>query len=313
MAKLITGGSGQIGAELAHILVGRGEEVVVFDKFKTNRLNDIKNKLVFVQGDVGVAPEVMEVVKKYKITNIFHLGAMLTSESEGSPWASFQINIMGMFNVMEAARLFDVKQVFFTSSVGTFGNITADSLTDYTVQRPTSIYGVAKLYGEGLGRWFDRRFGVDFRGVRYPSVVGPGILTPGHWDTPMIHHAIMGKTYECSMPPAVNSAMLYYKDAARAADLLMQAPKESIKTVVYNIGAVPSVSPKEMEGILKKHIPGTKVNYSGTAESAARLGGKKWDDSYARSEWGWQPKFTTSEQVVGDYIMEMKTRPELYG
>src|SRR3989304_5393979 len=236
MAKLITGGSGQIGAELAHILVNRGEEVVIFDISKSARIKDIEGKLKFVRGNVGIWSEVMNVVKDNKITHIYHMGAMLTSESEANPWASFQSNVVGTYNVLEAARLFGVERIMFTSSIGTFGSTIGsfgtpveDSLTDTTLQRPGSFYGIGKLYCEGLGRWDNRKFGLDFRGVRYPSVVGPGIATPGHWDAPMMMSAIAGKAYKCPVPEDITTAMLYYKDAALAADMVLKAPKEQIK------------------------------------------------------------------------------------
>ncbi len=320
MAKLITGGSGQIGAELAHILVNRGEDVVIFDIFKSARIKDIEGKLKFVRGNVGIGSEVMDVVKQNKITHIYHMGAMLTFESEASPWASFQSNVVGTYNVLEAARLFSVERVMFTSSIGTFGSTIGafgapveDNLTDTTLQRPGSFYGIGKLYGEGLGRWYNRKFGLDFRGVRYPSVVGPGIATPGHWDAPMMISAIAGKLYKCGVPEDITTAMLYYKDAALAADMLLKAPRESIKMVVYNIGGVPAVTPREVEKEIKKQIPKAVVTYASGADAPGRMSLRAWDDSYARKEWGWRPVYSTTSQIVSSFIEETRANPELYG
>ncbi|MEK7353391.1 MAG: NAD-dependent epimerase/dehydratase family protein [Chloroflexota bacterium] len=320
MTKLITGGSGQIGAELAHILVNRGEDVVIFDIFKSSRLKDIENKLTFVRGNVGIWSEVMDVVKNNKITQIYHMGAMLTFESESNPWASFQSNVVGTYNVLEAVRLLDVEKIMFTSSIGTFGSTIGafgapveDNLTDTTLQRPGSFYGIGKLYCEGLGRWYNRKFGLDFRGVRYPSVVGPGIATPGHWDAPMMQSALSGKPYKCNVPEDITTAMLYYKDAARAADMILQAPKESIKMMNYNIGGVPAVTPKEVELEIKKHIPGAVITYASGADAPGRLSLRAWDDSYARKEWGWRPEYSTTRQIVSSFIHETRANPELYG
>ena len=127
MAILITGGSGFIGSHLARLLVGRGEEIAVFDKVKTNRLSGIEDKIKLVLGDLGDRSEVLNVVRDHRITSIYHLGAMLTFESEINPWASFQSNVAGTYNLLEAARLFNVEKVLFTSSIGTFGENTGGS------------------------------------------------------------------------------------------------------------------------------------------------------------------------------------------
>jgi len=122
MAKLITGGTGYIGAELAHILAGRCEEVVLLDvAIADHRIEDIKDKVKVVRGDVSNWSEVANVVKGNKITEIYHMGALLTLASESNPWASFRVNIVGTYNVLEAARLFDVEKMMFTSSLGTYG------------------------------------------------------------------------------------------------------------------------------------------------------------------------------------------------
>ncbi len=305
MAKLITGGSGQIGAELAHILVNRGEEVVIFDIAMSKRLSDIGDKIRFIRGDVGIWSEVFDVIKDHKITQIYHMGAILTSVAEANHAAAFQANVVGTYNVLEAARLLNIENVMFTSSIGTFGQ-GSEAMSDTTLQRPGTFYGVAKLYGEGLGRWYNKKYGLDFRGVRYPSVVGPGVATPGHWDAPMIIAAIEGNPYHCSVPRDVPTPMLYYKDAARAAHMIMQAPSASIKMMNYNIGGVPAVTPAQVEREIKKHIPEAIITYPTGSESVSLVTGRAWDDSYARKEWGWVPEYSTAEQIVSAFIEETR-------
>ena len=244
MASLITGGSGLVGAELARILVRREQKVVVFDIAKSKRLSDIEDRVKFIRGDLGNASEVFNAVKDNEITHIYHMGAMLTGDSEANPWGSFQTNVVGTYHVLEAARLFGVKGMMFTSSIGTFDASLVPELSDTVLQRPRDFYGVGKLYCEGLGRMYRRKFGLDFRGLRYPSVVGPGVATPGHWDAPMIQSAIAGRPFQCHVPPDRGGAMIYYKDAAMAAHALLAAPPEKIKMVNYNVG-----------GIRKRHSP----------------------------------------------------------
>jgi threonine 3-dehydrogenase len=313
MAKLITGGSGQIGAELVHMLINRGEEVVVFDRIRSHRLADIENKIRFVAGDLGIWSQVFNVVKDNKITQIYHMGAILTFESEANPWTSFQTNVVGTYNVLEAARLLNTERMMFTSSIGTFDSSVETELTDTTLQRPRDFYGVGKLYGEGLGRMYRKKFGLDFRSIRYPSTVGPGVATPGHWDAPMIQSAILGKPYECKVSADHAGPIIYYKDAARAAYMVLQAPAESIKMVNYNVGGVPSVTPREIERALREYFPEAVITYSSKTESPARFTSITWDDTCARREWGWRPEYTTIDQVVSSFIQEIREDPARYG
>lgn len=310
MARLITGGSGLVGAELAHMLVARGEKVVVFDVAKSYRLDDIADRITFVRGDLGDWPEVFNAIKDNGITHIYHMGAMLTGDSEANPWGSFRSNVMGTYNVLEAARLLGVQKMMFTSSIGTFGETQEDVLSDVSLQRPRDFYGVGKLYCEGLGRMYRKKFGLDFRAVRYPSVVGPGVNTPGHWDAPMIQSLLLGRSFECHAPPDMSSAMLYYKDAARAADLILEPPFDSIKMIVYNIGGA-TASARDIERATARLNAGGSVSYS-PPPGPLPLKPRVWDDSYARKEWGWTPQFSTIDKIVVDFAEALRKNPERY-
>jgi threonine 3-dehydrogenase len=306
MAKLITGGSGFLGAELAHILVKRGEEVIIFDKVKSNRLTDIENRINFVRGDLSNWSEVLNAIKNNRITHIYHLGAILSYEAESNPWASIQANIIGGYNILEAARLFNVERIAFTSTILTFDAGADSRFTDMTMQRPTTVYGVEKLFYEGLGRFYRKKFGLDFRAVRYPSVVGPGDTTPMHWPGPMIESAVTGKPFKCPVTGEATAPMIYYKDAALAVDMVLQAPEECIKMVNYNVAGTKVVSAKELKQAIKKYIPEADIRIPKTAVPHPLDFVKVWDDSYARREWGWKPVYGTLNKLVSVFIKDMK-------
>lgn len=317
MAKLITGGTGYIGAELAHILVERGEEVVLFDiVISEYRIEDIKNKVKIVRGDLGNFAEVANVVKENGITEIYHMGGLLTMVSDGNPWASFRVNVIGTYNVLEASRLFSVNKMMFASSIGTYGLGITEVIDDLTIQRPTNFYGVGKLYCEGLGRWYMNKFGLDFRSIRYPATVGPNVRTPGHWMPPMIEDSILGRPHECLYAPADDPGMplIYLTDAARAADMVLQAPKAQIKMVNYCVSGVSdAVSVNNMETILKKRYPKTSISYRNPL-GEIRVGVvKRFDDTYARNEWHWKPLYATPEAVVEKFERDMKEHPMRFG
>jgi nucleoside-diphosphate-sugar epimerase len=317
---LITGGTGRLGTGLARELVGRGEKAVLFDvATREERLTDIKDKVKVVLGDLKVWPEVMNVVKDNNVEGIFHHGSMLSLPSDENPWASFQTNVMGTMHVLEAARLFGVKRVVFASTEATYGLGTTGVITEETLQRPITMYGAGKLYGELLGRFYRRKFGLDFRAIRYFTVLYPGakvraLPTFMHW---MIEHAALGKPFECYVSEDAVQPVTYYRDAIMATIMLYYAPKEKIKTVCYNLAGVsPAPSAKALELAVRKFVPDAKITYKpdpAVMEYYRTRKADSVDDSPAQQEWGWKPSNTPLEKVVEDFIHEVRTRPEVYG
>jgi len=320
MSILITGGTGFIGSGIARTLVEKGEDVVLFDIApRIEKVADIQNKVKIIQGDLKVWPEVLNAVRDNNVKGIFHLGAMLSVPSENNPWASFQTNIAGMTHVLEAARLFGVERVVFTSSGGTFGLGAVGVITDETLQRPITMYGTGKLFGELLGRFYRRKFNLDFRCIRYNSIMGPGVKTMAvsQFTSWMIESAALGKPFECFVTEEVALPITYFKDAIRATVMLYEAPPAQIKMICYNIGGVPELQPaRNIELAIKKFIPDAKITYKPDPQVMEIFRPAKRtavDDSRARAEWGWQPRYTDLESVVSDFIQEVKTRPHLYG
>jgi threonine 3-dehydrogenase len=309
MASLITGGTGLVGAELAHLLVERGEEVVVCNRtLRHDRIEDIKDRVTAVSADVSIAAHVFNLVRDYKITDIYHIGAMLSAVSEANPWGSFQSNVVGTYNVLEAARLFGVKRMMYSSSIAVFGLGIAEKVTDTTLQRPVAIYGVGKLYCEGLGRFYRSKFGLDFSTIRYPAVVGPGVKTPGHWVPPMLDDVLAGKPHKCLVTEDTRTWMMSLRDAARAAYLVLHAPAEKKKMVNYNVsGPNPAIAAGEIAAAIKKYIPEAVIEFRKTPAKGAHKGHQGvFDDSYAKQEWGWQAEHPDVASIVGDYIKRVR-------
>ena len=320
MAKLITGGTGFIGAELARMLLDRQEEVILFDVAPNpERIKGIGDKIKLVLGNLANYSEVFNVIKDHRIEGIYHLWGKLTVPSNINPWASFQSNICGTLHVLEAARLFAVEKVVFASSIATYNLDIPSAYTDVTLQRPTTMYGIGKLYCEHLGMFYRNRFGLDFRSVRYPSVIGPGVKTPGvaQYNPWMIEHAALGKPYECFVTEETRAPVMYFKDAAICIDLLYQAPKEKIKSLNYNVaGVTPIQTAKELERAIKKFVPSFQVTYKPdpkVMEFYQNFHVDVYDDSRARSEWVWESIYPNFEMVVRDFIEEVRKNPERYG
>jgi len=312
---------GYIGSELVRQLVARGEKVVVFDiSDNAYRIEDIAKKVKVVICDLGKFSEVLNVIKNNRIDAIYHLGSWLTYMSELNPWESIQSNVFGTYHILEAARLLGVSRVMFTSTLGTYGLGQEGVLTDASLQRPTTLYGCGKLYGEGLGRWYAAKFGLDFRALRYAHMIGPNVRTPGHWAPPMIEDALTGKkTNKCIYGgPNTPISVIYVTDAAKAAIGLLDAPKKAIKTMNYNVTGIPDViQAREVEAYLKKRIPSFSVKYvkDPLEKETKRQAGMftRFDDRTARTEWGWSPDLTSLEAVVDRFQQDLKDHPARYG
>jgi nucleoside-diphosphate-sugar epimerase len=317
---LVTGGTGYIGAELVRALVSQGHEVVTFGP-STNprRIADLAGKVAVVRGTLDHAAEVFNAVKDHRIERIFHLGSMLSTPSQANPWASFQVNVVGTMNVFEAARLFEVTQVIFTSSISTFSIGAGKVATDQTIQRPATMYGSGKLYCECLGRFYKEHFGLDYRGVRFPSVIGPGTTqrTVAQYNSWMIEYPALGKPFECFVTPDTKGPGMYFKDAVMALRLLSEAPLERIETLTYNVGGLtPTPTAKEVEMAMRSHIPNAVITYNPDPAIMQYYASAKvevFDDSCARREWGWQPDFGSLDRIVPDFIAEVRTHPAKYG
>lgn len=319
MSTLVTGGTGFTGAQVVRFLLAKGEEdlVVIDINPSTTLLNDVKDQVEVVGGDLGNFSHVLNVVKASRPKVIYHLGGMLSAPSEADPPASFRANAMGTFHVLEAARLFDVPQVVFSSTLGTYGlDNRAEAIDDYTLQRPLLFYGATKVFGEHMGLFYKRKYGLDFRGIRYPSIVGPGVRTPGvvQYTSWVIEESIKGNPFTIWVEPETKCPVIYFKDAALAIIRLAEVPMANIKMVNYVIaGVTPVLSARELADIVKARVPAARIEFKPSAEIQRVVDNLilPIDDRIARKEWGWKCEYD-QKRMVDDFISEMQAHPQRY-
>jgi nucleoside-diphosphate-sugar epimerase len=319
MAVLVTGGCGLIGSMLVRMLAEKGEKVYVMDiQPRAERFSGIAGSLTVFPGDVGNFSKVLEAVKESSPRVIFHLGAMLSLPSNADPQASFATNVAGTYHVLEAARLFQVPKVIFTSTVATYGlDIQSPVITDATIQRPITMYGSTKVFAELLGRFYRTKYGIDFRAVRYPSVIGPGAKTAhiSIYNAWAVEKAFYHEPYQIFVEPQVRCPVIYFKDAARALLLLEAAPAEAIRTVCYLLAGIrPMISAEELVGEIKKHFPQAPLTFK-PDPLAMQFHGKSqgviYEDANARKEWGWETEYSLPK-MIADFYAELKAHPERY-
>jgi len=294
---LVTGSAGQIGSELTMVLRERyGNDNVVAGFNRTPLKPEVQDSGPYEKVDCTDIKAIDQVVKKYKIDSIYHLAAILSAVGEAKPLLAWDVNMNGLYNVLEVAKDHTCA-VFTPSSIGAFGPGTPlDDTPQDTIQRPNTMYGVTKVSGELLCDYYHKRFGVDARGVRYPGIIS-NVTLPGGGTTDyaveIYYEAIKHKKYTCYLKAGTFLDMMYMPDALKGAIDLMEADTSKLKhRNAFNVTAM-SFDPEMIAAEIKKFIPEFTMNYKvdPVRQAIAESWPNKMDDSCAREEWGWKPEY----------------------
>ncbi len=294
---LVTGSVGQIGSELTMELRKRyGNDNVVAGGHRTKPGEKLLNSGPFEIVDCSDKEAIDRVVKKYNIDTIFHLAAILSAVAEAKPQLAWNVNINGLYNVLEVARENNCA-VFTPSSIGAFGPGTPlDNTPQDTIQRPNTMYGVTKVAGELLCDYYYKRFGVDTRGVRFPGIISNETLPGGgttDYAVEIYYEAIKHKKYTCPLAKGTFLDMMYMPDAINAAISIMEADAGRLKhRNAFNVTAM-SFDPEIIANAIKKEIPEFEMDYNveKVKQNIAETWPNKMDDTAAREEWGWKPTY----------------------
>ena len=300
---LVTGSVGQIGSELTMALRERyGNDNVVACGRKTKPSEKLLNSGPFEFLDITQRETVEKVVKKYDIDTIYNMAAILSAVGEEKPLVCWNVNINGLYNILEIAREFDLTRVFVPSSIAVFGPETPRVNTPQeTVLKPKTMYGVTKVSGELLGDYYSKRFGLDIRGVRYPGIISSETLPGGgttDYAVEIFYEAIKKKRYTCFLKEDTKLPMMYMPDCIKGTIDLMEADVKKLRHHCdFNMSSM-SFSAGELAGEIKKHIPSFKCDYKPDFRQAiADSWPQSIDDSAAREEWGWNPSFDLSSMT----------------
>ena len=306
---LVTGAQGQIGSELMTALRERfgAERVIASDIRMSQSDNQCEEYL-----DCTQAQQLRDIIRRHDIGTIYHLAALLSAVAEEKPQVAWNLNMGGLYNVLEAARQEDCA-VFFPSSIGAFGPTTPrDKTPQVTIQRPTTMYGVAKVSGELLGDYYALRFGVDCRGLRLPGLISC-VAPPGGGTTDyaveIFYQAVRHRHYTCFLRPDTRLDMMYMPDAIRAIVELMQADPAALHhRNAYNVTAM-SITPEELADQIRQHIPEFAIDYEvdPVRQSIADSWPRSVDDQAARDDWGWAPEYDL-EAMTGDMIANLRRK-----
>ncbi len=311
MTVLITGGTGFIGAHLASMLVAEGKKVVLFElNMNYQLIKDIVDRVELIQGDVSNWAEVLDVVSKFEIKEIFHTAALLSDNAEKYPMRAYKVNATGTWHVLEAARQFKVERVMFTSTNGTYGDHIGPLVSNDAPQFPRIMYGVSKIAGERLGEYYYYRYGIDFRGIRFPSVIGPGRGGGGisAYTTLIIQQAALGQPYDIYVNPDTSMPILYIDDAVKALLLLSRTPNEQLSRRVYSLKGLVCSASEIVEEVMRI-VPEASLNYVPDPLIVNLIKYiPNMDDSLSQKDWGWKCDYEQLPAMVAKFISELRRR-----
>ena len=301
---LVTGACGQIGSELTMALRERyGHDNVVAAGHRTPPSSTLRDSGPFVSMEVTRRETIEEVVDKYHVDTIYHMAAILSATGEKNPHLAWDVNMNGLYNVLEAARERHMTRVFCPSSIAAFGPETPrDDTPQETVLRPTTMYGVTKVAGELLCNYYFKRFGLDVRGVRYPGIISSETLPGGgttDYAVAIFYEALKHKRYTCFVREDTVLPMMHMPDCIRATIMLMEADLARLKHHAdFNLAGL-SFSAGELAAEIKKHIPEFVCEYEPDfRQTIADSWPRTIDDSAAREEWGWKPQYDLPAMVT---------------
>jgi nucleoside-diphosphate-sugar epimerase len=300
---LIIGAAGQIGSELTIELrkIYGSEHVFATDLKQATK--DITEGGPFQILDVMDDKRLIHFVIRHKITQIYHLAAVLSGNAERIPVQAWHINMESLMNILDLAKeVEEIKRVFWPSSIAVFGPTTPlNDTPQLTVMEPHTVYGITKQAGERWIEYYNRRYKLDIRSIRYPGLISyktePGGGTTDY-AVEIFFEAIKNGHYECFLSENSALPMLFMPDAIKATIDLMEADKSrlTIKSS-YNLGGL-SFTPKQLADEIKKHIPSFTIDYKPDFRQAIA---DSWphsiDDSIARKDWGFNHNYDLSKMT----------------
>ena len=307
---LIIGSSGQIGTELVMELRSMyGNDNVIASDIRPSA-EIVMESGPFETLDIMDEQLLRDIVKKYKVTQVYLLAALLSATAEQNIELGWSLNMRSHSHVLDLAKDGLIKKIFWPSSIAVFGPTTPmENTPQYTVMEPNTVYGITKQAGERWNEYYFNKFGVDVRSIRYPGLIGwkaaPGGGTTDY-AVDIFHQAIQHGKYESFLSENTRLPMMYMPDAIKATIEFMEAPAEQVKIrSSYNLAGV-SFTPAEIAAEIKKHVPNFEMSYNPDSRQAiADSWPSSINDSHAQKDWGWSLEYDL-EKMTQDMMKNLK-------
>jgi nucleoside-diphosphate-sugar epimerase len=328
----ITGACGEIGHGLIERLAADDRRsIVTLDVAPLGPELSRKVQREFT-GSILDRPLLERILAEFEVDLVFHLAALLSTRSEFTPVGAHQVNVEGTLNLLEFSQREGEShgrpvQFIYPSSIAAYG------LPDASVKRvagrvredewtsPTTMYGCNKLYCELLGGYYSRHYKrlaahvtsmVDFRCVRFPGLISAATLPAGgtsDYAPEMIHSAARGEPYACFVRPDTRIPFMAMPDGVEALLGIAAAPRGSLTRSVYNVGAF-APSAEEIRTRVLRDFPDASLSYAIDEKRQAIV--DSWpedvDDSTARQDWGFAPRYDFESAFTGYLIPAIRDR-----
>ena len=309
---LVLGASGQIGSELIEKLrTVYGSAHVIASDIR-NGSPSLMSSGPFEIMDATDKEAIFAIVKKYNVTQIYLLAAMLSATGEKFPQKAWDLNMSSLLAVLDIAKDKHINQVFWPSSIAVFGTTSPKLHTPQkTIMEPSTVYGISKISGEFWCNYYHEKYGVDVRSLRYPGIISwktkPGGGTTDY-AVDIFFKALEQGSFECFLSEDTCLPMMYMEDAVNATVQIMQANADQINIrTSYNLSAI-NFTPKELASAIQQHVPNFTITYKTDYRQAIA---DSWpdsiDDSKAREDWGWLPNYTLSK-MTKDIILNLQAQ-----
>ena len=309
---LVTGAAGQIGTELVPALRDRyGADNVVAAGHTTPLHEDVSGSGPCTVIDVTDYDQVDSAIREYRIDTVYHLSSILSALAETRRQAAHQVNINGLYNVLEAGVNHELERVFVPSSIAAFGPETPkqDTPTD-TIQKPNALYGISKVFTELLGNYYFANLGLDVRGARLPGIISwktPPTAGTTDYSVAIFYGAIRERHYTCYLSPDTYLPMMYMPDCIKSIIDLAEADGTKLRHHAdFNVSSM-SFTPAQLADAIKKKMPEFTIDYEidPLRQAIADSWPDSLDDSAAREEWGWEPEYNL-DFMVDDMLENLR-------
>ena len=305
MKIMVVGSSGYIGRHVSNTWRLRAPMSLPSISFPAPAQWNISG-VPFIQGNMTNLEEVMSAVLENGVQRIVALGYYMTPLLQPECrdlLNAARVNIIGVTNLFEAARLAKIDRVIFASTVGIFGyqdGYGPELINENTEPRaPKSLYGLMKLVNNGLADRYTKTYGIQIIKVHSAAVIGPGNTA---FSKRMIQDPALGKPGFGNWPSSGPRNIVGVGDIAQL--YAKMALADEVKQDTY-MGTGPSPTGNEIAVIVKKYLPSAEITF----DEKARVPAWNFDNSRTVKEFDW--KIQSVKDMVLDEINGTRELAEL--